>query len=360
MEVRMANSENEKDQKELRPLETSLSPLVFISHDGRDSEFAEAFSHLLRSVSSGMIKTFRSSDKHGKEGIPFGEEWYTWLMSMLQQTSDVVCLFTERSVDRPWILFEAGVAKGKIGTPVFGVALGIPLNKVNSGPFFLFQNSEDTEESLSKLVYQLAGRVPNLEPDKDIVLDSIKKFKEKEAEILKKTMGTEGKRGTKGKTDDPIARLVEDMKTLPSRVAERLQESGEGLARRRKFRRFHPMMFDEIIHMSQPGDPLPILMAASLFRDEAPWLYEIANETYQIAKSEDPVAIKQQLSRIQDLFHSKALFMLTEEFGMMDKESFFFVREFPQLLEMVLARSMERKKPVVKRRTPKAKAESSE
>ena len=33
-------------------------------------------------------------------------------MTQLQSTSDVVCLFTERSLDRPWILFEAGVAKG--------------------------------------------------------------------------------------------------------------------------------------------------------------------------------------------------------------------------------------------------------
>src|SRR5438105_15864931 len=109
---------------------TPGSPLVFISHDGRDAELAEAFSKLLKSVSAGMIKTFRSSDKKGREGIDFGEEWYNRLMEKLQSTSDVVCLFTERSVDRPWILFEAGVAKGKLDTPVIGVALGIPLSRV--------------------------------------------------------------------------------------------------------------------------------------------------------------------------------------------------------------------------------------
>src|ERR1700755_1238889 len=94
----------------------TTAPLVFISHDTRDAEFAEAFSKLLKSVSAGMIKTFRSSDKKGSEGIDFGEEWYKRLMTQLQLTSDVVCLFTERSLDRPWILFEAGVARGKLGT----------------------------------------------------------------------------------------------------------------------------------------------------------------------------------------------------------------------------------------------------
>ena len=79
----------------------STGPLVFISHDGRDGELAEAFSKLLKSVSAGMIKTFRSSDKKGTEGIDFGDEWYKRLMAKLQSTSDVVCLFTERSLNRP-------------------------------------------------------------------------------------------------------------------------------------------------------------------------------------------------------------------------------------------------------------------
>src|SRR5436305_1526481 len=114
------------------------SPLVFISHDSRDADLAEAFSKLLKSVSAGMIKTFRSSDKKGTDGIDFGDEWYKRLMTKLQSTSDVVCLFTERSLDRPWLLFEAGVAKGKLDTPVVGVALGVPLNRVSAGPFYQF------------------------------------------------------------------------------------------------------------------------------------------------------------------------------------------------------------------------------
>ena len=41
------------------------APLVFISHDSRDAEFAEAFSKLLSSVSAGVLKSFRSSDRKG-------------------------------------------------------------------------------------------------------------------------------------------------------------------------------------------------------------------------------------------------------------------------------------------------------
>ena len=63
----MSDSEKSKTSStegELLP-STLSNPLIFISHDGRDAELAEAFSKLLKSVSAGMIKTFRSSDKKG-------------------------------------------------------------------------------------------------------------------------------------------------------------------------------------------------------------------------------------------------------------------------------------------------------
>ena len=153
---------------EHRPASSS-EPLVFISHDSRDAELAEAFSKLLKSISAGMLKSFRSSDRKGAEGIEFGDEWYQRLMTKLESASDVVCLFTERSLDRPWILYEAGVAKGRLNTTVQGIALGVPLSRVSTGPFYQFHNSDDSNDSLTKLVLQLARRVPGLEPDADVV-----------------------------------------------------------------------------------------------------------------------------------------------------------------------------------------------
>ena len=221
-----------------------------------------------------MIKTFRSSDKKGTEGIDFGEEWYNRLMLHLQSTSDVVCLFTERSLDRPWILFEAGVAKGKLNTPVVGVALGVPLSRVSAGPFYQFMNMDDSESDLTKLVNQLARRIPNLELDNDVVKSQVGAFKTAEAALLKKLSPGEGKAETKHEVDESaIAKLAEEMKALPSRVAERLAESGDPL-RRRRMRRLHPMMLEDLMHMSgAPGDPVAILMAASIVREDMPWLY---------------------------------------------------------------------------------------
>ena len=321
------------------------APLVFISHDTRDAELAEAFSKLLKSVSAGMLKSFRSSDKKGAEGIDFGDEWYKRLMTKLQSTSDVVCLFSERSLDRPWILYEAGVAKGKLNTPVLGIALGVPLSRVSTGPFYQFQNCDDSEADLTKLVQQLARRVPNLELDNDVVKAQVTAFKTSEDEILKKLAKREGKAEKETAEDSPVAKLVEEMKALPSRVAERLGGMGEPF-RRRKLRRFHPMMFEEMMHMTgDPSDPVGILMAASMIKDDVPWLYELAMEVYRAVKSGELAAIEQEMHRLRRFteFSMQGPFM--EEMGFGDRESHMFLMEFPRMLERMLERSLHEKKP---------------
>ncbi len=359
----MAESEKTKASTEAEALASggSASPMVFISHDARDAELAEAFSKLLKSVSAGMIKTFRSSDKKGTEGIDFGEEWYKRLMSQLQSTSDVVCLFSERSLDRPWILFEAGVAKGKLNTPVMGIALGVPLSRVTTGPFYQFMNMDDSEGDLTKLVNQLARRVPNLELDADVVKSQVTLFKASEDAILKKLSSGNQKGETKEEVDESaVAKLAEEMKALPSRVAERLAEGGEGISRRRRLRRVHPMMIEELMHLSgDPGDPVTILMAASVVRDEMPWLYELAMEVYRAVKSENMDAIGREVKRLRRFSDVMLRGPFMEEFGFGSKDYNMFAMEFPRMLEHVLMRTldMRRSSSPVRKKSPKSQQE---
>ena len=336
----MAESEKIKSDDAKLP----SSPLVFISHDTRDAELAEAFSKLLKSVSAGMIKTFRSSDKKAGDGIDFGEEWYKRLMTQLQATSDVVCLFTERSLDRPWILFEAGVAKGKLETPVIGLALGVPLNRVSAGPFYQFQNMDDSEDDLTKLINQLARRVPGVELDQDVVRAQVQHFRATETSIIKSIVGSTGKNAATGSTEseeNSVAKLMEEMKTLPSRIAERLSDEGDPL-RRRRMRRIHPVMIEEMMHMSgDPGDPMGILMVASLVREDIPWLYELGMEVYRAAKSGDAETIEREMHRLNNFTKMMMRGPFMEEFGLMSKDYHMLAMEFPRMLDRVLRHSLD-------------------
>ncbi len=336
-------SESIKDEDDIEV--SSGSPLVFISHDSKDAEFAEAFSELLKSVSAGMLKSFRSSDKKGTEGIEYGDEWYKRLMSKLESASDVVCLFTERSLDRPWILYEAGVAKGKLNTPVYGIALGIPLRRVSTGPFYQFQNCGDSDDELTKLVLQLASRISELEPYPDVVRTQVGVFKTKVKKVLANLSTSKGETKDSTVDDTSVAKLFEEVKVmlrdLPSRIDDRLAD-GINLIRRRR-RRFHPMMFEEMMHMSSKSDdPVGILMIASLLRDDIPWLYEIAMEVYRTAKSGDPKAAEEAMMRFRDAakFTMRGPFM--EEFGVSSKEMHMMMMELPHLLDNYMERFLAR------------------
>lgn len=188
----MARKKTATTKPEALPLEStkpttiavSGRSLVFISHDNRDADLAESFANLLSDVSGGTLKSFRSSDKKGGSGIEFGAEWYKAIMSQLGDATDVVALLTQHSIDRPWILYEAGVAKGKLDTNVLGVALGVPLEKVSSGPFGQFQNCGDDQDSLTKLVIQLMKRNPDASPREEAVRRQVDAFKEGTKKLL--------------------------------------------------------------------------------------------------------------------------------------------------------------------------------
>jgi len=337
----------------------STSALVFISHDSRDAELAEAFSKLLRSVSAGMLKCFRSTDKKGNEGFQYGDEWYNVLMKKLQAASEVVCLFTERSIDRPWILYEAGLAKAKIETRVRAIAFGVPLTRLQTGPFFHFQNCEYTEDSLSKLILELTNRIPTCEPDPDVIQDQVKAFMATSNKIIER-LSRRGDKDSARAEDNPQAKFLEEMKglvrDLPSRVAERMVESGDP-RRRRRFVRFHPRMIEEIMHMgSEPGDPIGILLAASMVREDMPWFYEIALEAYHVIKAGDTEAAERELQRMNRITEMFMHGPFMEEFG--SKEEHMLMMEFPRMFEHMLRRCIETKKPLKKRRGSKTSRES--
>jgi len=338
----MPDDTKEKPQPESKPRQTS-APLVFVSHDSRDADIAEAFSTLLRRTTAGMLKTFRSSDKKGTEGIEFGDEWYKRLMLALESASDVVCLFTERSLARPWILYEAGVAKGKMDRKVLGIALGVSLSRVGTGPFYQFENSDDSEEALKKLVMQLARRIPALEPDPEVVQTQVHTFKSTVDEILAH-LKEHGDAEEETPSEASTAKLLEELKVivreLPSRVEMQISKSGLPDMKRR-MRRFHPRIFGELMHMLPQGanDPVALLIFTSMFRDEMPWLYELGREAYDAFRSRSPErregAARTLRHALELVFHTpmgQEMLGESEEMQMMVMESRRFVNDVLEAL----------------------------
>jgi hypothetical protein len=224
-------SQGESLQKEASPKSDPAAvrpkPMVFISHDSRDADIAEAFANLLQDASGGVLRSFRSSDRKGTAGIEFGAEWYSAIMEKLKDATDVVALLTSQSLGRPWLLYEAGVAKGRLDTVVFGVALGVPLENVGIGPFAQFQNSGDDEDSLTKLVLQLIRRNPDADPREAAVRRQVRAFRETSSQILARRPDPAATARPAELDASAVARLFEEVKVMFRQLPDQLELSLE-------------------------------------------------------------------------------------------------------------------------------------
>lgn len=277
--------------------------LVFISHDTRDADIAEAFSKLLSSVSTGILKSFRSSDKKGNQGIEYGVEWYPEIMKKLDESSNVVALLTKNSLNRPWILYEAGVAKGKLDTPLLGIAIGISLTEVNNSPFAQFQNSNYDIDSLCKLVIQLVKKIPNAEPNPDVIKTQVEAFIQDVDKILKQN--PKQAVPPKGDVDNSsIAKLFEEVKIMFKELPTRMEYTDSMKYRKRSL--FSPeLLFRLSRHPAfESRKHLRFLLAIAPFKNVAPWLYDFGKETYDILKSSrSSVEKEKMLDAFKEMIH---------------------------------------------------------
>lgn len=323
------------------PIPIRPKALVFVSHDSRDADIAEAFSNLLSDVSAGTLKSFRSSDKKGNSGIEFGAEWYTSIMSQLEDATDVVALLTARSIDRPWILYEAGVAKGKLETTVLGLALGVPLDKVSTGPFGQFQNCSDDEDSLTRLVMQLLQRNPDASPREEAVRMQVKLF----IESLSKLLAGKPKKANADSSNEEqnVAKLFEEVKAMVRELPDRVDEKVQSAARRlpsRSLRRMHPKMFEEILFKQSSSNcnemAAALLMALSFAKEDAPWLHEVGMAIYRAMAAGERSAVSAAHSQFKITMEIIMHGPWRREF-LRDEESFMMVRLLPEMIERTVS-----------------------
>jgi hypothetical protein len=133
--------------------------------------------------------------------------------------------------------------------------------------------------------------------------------------------------------------LLGEIQTGLRTLNSRLDESFDGLripGLRRG--RFHPMMFRELIHMNSSISPaFGVLIMASLFRDNMPWLYEMGTEIYRTSKhgssDELQAAVREFRHAVEFSVHGP----MSREFFGRNKEMFMAMEELEPMLERALA-----------------------
>lgn len=154
------NSENANDANVCQECGKSLHKKIFISHHSKDKKIANALLDLLIKVT--RIDSHFCSSKYGN--IKYGDKWYETIVEELEECNYVICLLTANSYEQPWILYEAGIAKGmeykkemNKNKKIICLLLDIPGDYLNTSPLSINQYcvNDEKDESLFTLMKQI-------------------------------------------------------------------------------------------------------------------------------------------------------------------------------------------------------------
>lgn len=145
----------------------TMEQQVFISHCSEDKAIAEVIADNIESLSNGFIKFWYSSDPRSMGGMEAGDIVFNKIVKCLNESVATIVLLTPRSINRPWIFFESGMAQGRETLGVIPVCVGIGKDSVVA-PLNNYQYYQLSDmASLTDFVTKLLGKA-GLKFDKSI------------------------------------------------------------------------------------------------------------------------------------------------------------------------------------------------
>lgn len=210
-------------------------------------------------------------------------------------TFGITCL-TAENVAAPWILFEAGaLAKSMQEGMVVPLLLDLNISDI-TGPLAQFQAKKADKTGLLHVLQAINKIAPTPLADNRLnpLFEEIWPNLEKAIGEIPKATGAA--KHTRPQTEI-LEELVDSVRNLEVRYREMLDDGG--LSTRRRRSRMHPMMLREMMHNvgKGPGDPINILMIASYFREDVPWIYELGRTAYNATQSNDPELSREAYER---------------------------------------------------------------
>ena len=139
-------------------------PGIFISHTHGDQLIADALTVMVEGLFGKNLQVNYSSRKELDGGIAPGEDWFRWIVEQVQKADVALILLTPSSIQKPWVLWEAGAVAGAAfavtseKARVFPVTFGLRAAEIPT-PFARTQLVSGTDESeMLKLLEEFFDR----------------------------------------------------------------------------------------------------------------------------------------------------------------------------------------------------------
>jgi TIR domain-containing protein len=269
--------------------------------------------------------------------IAAGERWAQSVAKELEASNFGIICVTRENVGSPWILFEAGsLAKSLQGSKVIPLLLDLEFSEVG-GPLAQFQAKKADKDGIREVVQSInqAAMQPIAEGRTTQLFEAL--WPQLEAQLQ-----TIPRQPAKAKPvrqpHEVLEELVSGVRSLESRF-KALEEAVSTLdsqkpTRLRRHGRFHPFMLSELSHMmgEKPGDPIGLLILASMLREDYPWLYEIGMEAYRTAKRGRGAETHRSMRRFMRAAEMTMRGPLSEEFGGDPRMMHMMMREIEHMI----------------------------
>lgn len=338
---------------------------VFLSWSGDLShKTALIFRDWLPSVIQSIVPYVSSED------IDKGARWSTDIAKELEDSTYGILCVTKENVHAPWLTFEAGaLSKTMDKAAVSPFLFDIKRSEV-SGPILQFQSTIFDQEDIKKLVSSLNKACgtetltddrlekafsvwyPTLEkqlndllkskpctaiPDvEDAAIDS-------SSEILEEILDlTRNNQKLLRSPDGEFTKEVESIKLILEKLGKRF-DFDEDPRRMKKNRRMHPMLIEELLHMSPRSEKnfSSFQIILSLFRNDFPWLHDAGIDLVKTLRSNNSAEERQEaITAFQELVDFTFQHPIMREMFMPDKEIWMMGKELPYLLKRSLERHL--------------------
>ncbi len=252
------------------------------------------------------------------EDIDKGARWSTDIAKELSDSTFGILCVTRENISAPWLTFEAGaLSKTMDKAFVSPFLFDIKRSEVD-GPILQFQSTISEKDDLKKLVTTLnkACEKDSLSEERlNKAFDVWYPTLHDELEKLRDAKDLDGEDEEKGalhtpqtqeileeileltrinqklirNPDSALGSNLEDLSNMIRMLVDRSEKYSDSV-RIRRSRKFHPMMFDELMHMtlSEKGDGLiGAQMALGFIRSELPWIYDAGMETINILRAKN-------------------------------------------------------------------------
>lgn len=275
--------------------------------------------------------------------IDAGQRWGIAVAKELEVSNYGIICVTRENLNAPWVLFEAGaLAKSLDDSQVIPLLLDLDFKDI-SGPLAQFQAKKTERAGIEEVVHSINKAAKHAVPEARALslFDALwPQLEKKLVEIPEPTKSTKAKRPA----DEVMEELVSGIRSVELRIRE-MSESPRPI-RNRRMMKFQSHMMYEISEMlgEEPGDPISLLVMASAFREELPWLYELAMDAYRSHRDGNAEAALEAMHR---LHRATSLFergpFASEEFGVDPRVLHMMLQKWTQVFQHNRNESNDRK-----------------